>query len=55
MWEKHLKKKVKKEPASLLKILLRDSSQFLLVQINHLFSSQVEHQLQMCYSKQLIH
>ena len=39
MWKKHLKKKVRKGPASLLKISLWDGSQFLLVQINHLVSS----------------
>ena len=38
MWKKHLKMKVRKGPASLLKISLWDGSQFLLVQINHLVS-----------------
>ena len=38
LWEKHLKKKVRKGTASLLKTSLWDSSQFLLVQINHLVS-----------------
>ena len=38
MWKKHLKKKVRKGPASLLKTSLWDGSQFLLVQINHLVS-----------------
>ena len=56
MWEKHLKKKeiLKKEPASLHKISPWDSFQFLLVQIKHLVSLQVEHWLQMGYSKQLM-
>ena len=38
MWQKHLKKKVRKGPASLLKTSLWDSSQFVLEQINHLVS-----------------
>ena len=56
MWEKHLKKKeiLKKGPASLHKISPWDSFQFLLVQIKHLVSLQVEHGLQMGYSKQLM-
>ena len=55
MWEKHLKKKeiLRKEPGSLLKISLWGSFQFLLVQIN-LISPQVERQLQMVYSQQLM-
>ena len=51
MWENHLKKKVRKRRASLLKISLWDSSQFLLVQIN---PPGWFDQLQMGYSKQLM-
>ena len=35
MWEKQLKKKVRKRPASLIKLSLWDRVLFLLVQINH--------------------
>ena len=53
LWENYAKKKVRKGPASLLKISLWDGSQFPLVQNSHLVSPLVEHQLQMGYSKQL--
>ena len=52
LWEKQLKKKVRRGPASFLKISLWDSSQFLLVQINLLVSPLAENLLQMGYSKQ---
>ena len=47
------KEKLRKGPASLLKISLWNSFQFLLVQIKHLVSPKAEHELQMDYSKQL--
>ena len=54
MWEKQLKKKVRKGPASLFKISIWKSFQFLHVQINQLVSPSAEHWLQMGYSKQLM-
>ena len=45
---------LRKGPASLLNISLWESFQFLLVQLNHLVSPQVEHRLQIGYSKQLM-
>ena len=50
-----MKKEIlRKGPASLLKISLWDSFQFLLVQINDLVSQKEEHRLQIDYFKQLI-
>ena len=56
MGEKHHKKKeiLGKEPASLLKISIWNSFQFLLEQFNHLVSPKLKHRLQMGYSKQLM-